>query len=98
MVSSRAWLSIPIVAALLGCAASPQTGPKSSAQATPSTGPHETYSHDPYPSTYKAYPGVLTAITGGTVFDGEGKRFENGTVILADGKVEAVGGADTPVP
>ena len=32
------------------------------------------------------------------MFDGEGGRIENGTVILADGKVKAVGGADLPVP
>jgi imidazolonepropionase-like amidohydrolase len=41
---------------------------------------------------------VLTAITGGTVFDGEGGRIENGVVILADGVVRAIGGPDTPIP
>jgi len=51
-----------------------------------------------YVSTYKPYPGVVTAITGGTVFDGEGGRIENGTVVLADGKVLAVGGPDTAIP
>ncbi|MEA1015886.1 amidohydrolase [Sphingomonas sp. LY54] len=51
-----------------------------------------------YESTYRAFPGVLTAITGATVLDGEGKRIDNGTVILADGKVQAIGGADTPIP
>ncbi|HEX2764634.1 MAG TPA: amidohydrolase, partial [Allosphingosinicella sp.] len=47
---------------------------------------------------YRAYPGVVTAITGGTVYDGEGGRIENGTVILADGKVQAVGGPETAIP
>jgi imidazolonepropionase-like amidohydrolase len=53
---------------------------------------------DPYPSTYHAYPGVVTAIVGATVYDGEGGRIENGTVILGDGKVQTVGGADTAIP
>jgi imidazolonepropionase-like amidohydrolase len=73
---------------IAGCAAS--NSPPKSASAAPAA-PPKTYSHDPY-------PGVLTAITGGTVFDGEGRRFERGTVILADGKVQAVGGSDTPIP
>ncbi|HET7817258.1 MAG TPA: amidohydrolase [Sphingomicrobium sp.] len=53
---------------------------------------------DPYPSTYHRYPGPLTAIRGATIFDGEGGRIENGTVVLADGVIQAIGGADTPVP
>jgi imidazolonepropionase-like amidohydrolase len=95
MVSNKSWLILPALAALLGCGAS--NPPPRSASATPATKP-VTYSHDPYPSTYRPYPGVLTAITGGTVFDGEGHRFDNGVVVLADGKVQAVGGADTPIP
>ncbi|MDB5694178.1 MAG: amidohydrolase, partial [Alphaproteobacteria bacterium] len=92
-MSSKAWLLVPALAALMGCAAkAPPAHP-----ATAST-PPKTYSHDPYPSTYHRYPGVLTAITGATVFDGEGGRIENGTVILADGIVQAIGGGDTPVP
>jgi len=51
-----------------------------------------------FPSTYKPLPGVLTAIVGATVFDGEGGRIDDGTVVLADGVVRAVGGPDTPVP
>lgn len=53
---------------------------------------------DPYPSTYRAYPGIATAIVGATVFDGEGGRIDNGIVIIADGLVRTVGGADTPIP
>ena len=53
---------------------------------------------DPFLSTYRAYPGVVTAITGATIYDGEGGRIENGTVVLADGKVQAIGGADTAIP
>ncbi len=32
------------------------------------------------------------------MFDGEGGRIENGTVVLADGLVQAVGGPDTAIP
>ena len=45
---------------------------------------------DPYPSTYRPYPGAPTALVGATVFDGAGGRIDNGTVLLADGKVVAI--------
>ncbi len=53
---------------------------------------------DPYPSTYRAYPGVPTALVGATVYDGAGRRIDNGTVLFADGKLVAVGGADLAIP
>ncbi len=53
---------------------------------------------DPYPSTYAPYPGVVTVIRNATVFDGEGGRIDGGTVVLADGKVQAVGGPELAVP
>src|SRR3954464_14329208 len=86
---------LALTVSLLGCAAS--APPPKTAAAAPAT-PPKSYSHDPYPSTYRAYPGVLTAIVGGTVFDGEGRRIDNGVVILADGVVRAVGGPDTAIP
>jgi imidazolonepropionase-like amidohydrolase len=60
--------------------------------------PGQAYSRNPYPSTYRIYPGAVTAITGATIYDGEGARIENGTIVLADGKISAVGGADTAIP
>ena len=53
---------------------------------------------DPYPSTYVRYPGVPTVIRHATVFDGDGRRFDNGTVVFATGAVQAVGGPDLPSP
>src|SRR3546814_8561528 len=53
---------------------------------------------DPYPSTYRAYPAAPTAVRGVTVFDGEGGRVDDGTVLLADGQVERVGGPDLAIP
>lgn len=56
------------------------------------------FNKDPYPSTYKAYPGWSTALVGATVFDGIGGRIDNGVVLIAEGKIRAVGGADLVIP
>jgi imidazolonepropionase-like amidohydrolase/predicted small secreted protein len=53
---------------------------------------------DPFPSTYAPLPRENMAIVGATVFTGTEQRIENGVVIVTDGRVAAVGGADTPVP
>jgi imidazolonepropionase-like amidohydrolase len=50
---------------------------------------------NPYPSTYKPYAGVPTLLRNVTIFDGEGGRVDNGSVLFADGKVKLVGGAIT---
>ena len=52
----------------------------------------------PFPSTYKPYPGAPTALVGATVYDGKGGVIENGTVLFADGKMVAAGGADLAIP
>ncbi|MDX2209627.1 MAG: amidohydrolase [Sphingopyxis sp.] len=56
------------------------------------------FNKDPYPSTYKPYPGAPVAIINATVHDGEGGVFERGVVFLSGGKVSSVGPAGTPVP
>ncbi len=53
----------------------------------------KTEADNPFPSTYKAYPGVATALVGATVYDGAGGRIDNGTVLFRDGKVVAAGDA-----
>lgn len=54
------------------------------------------FDSDPYPSTYRPYPGEPTALVGATVFDGTGRELAETTVLLRDGRVEAVGsGLDT---
>ncbi len=52
----------------------------------------------PFASTYKAYPGVATAIRNVTIYDGEGGRIDNGVVLMSGGKISGVGGPDTPIP
>ncbi|HEX9966299.1 MAG TPA: amidohydrolase [Allosphingosinicella sp.] len=87
-----------VLSAALLAACAQNDRPQASASAQAPRTPPRTYSRDPFPSTYKRYPGAVTAITGATVFDGEGGRIENGTVVLADGVVQSVGGPDTAVP
>jgi len=53
---------------------------------------------DPYPSTYKTWPGAPTALTGATVYDGAGGVIAGGTVLFADGKVVGIGGPDLAIP
>lgn len=65
--------------------------PKSASAKAPAPGRNKGYAHDPFPSTYRAYPGVPTLVTNVTVYDGEGGRIERGSVLFADGKVVAVG-------
>ena len=89
-------LALTAAGALASCAA--RSGEAASAPA-PTPAPARTAdAEDPYPSTYRPYPGVPTAITGATIFDGEGGRIENGTIVLVGGRIQAVGGADTPIP
>lgn len=45
----------------------------------------------PYPSTYSAASSDTTAIVGATILTAAGPRIENGTIILANGKIAAVG-------
>lgn len=51
-----------------------------------------------FPSTYKPFPGVATAIRGATIYDGRGNRIENGVVFMSGGKITSVGGPGTPIP
>lgn len=86
------------VRSLLALAAAALTGCTASTPPLESAPKPAAFPHDPYPSTYKAYPGRRTALVGATVLDGEGKRIEQGTVIFADGRIEAIGGPDTAIP
>ena len=79
-----------LVAALLATAACATTENKPrKGMAAPGLG--KGYAHDPFPSTYRRYPGTPTLVTGVTILDGEGARIERGAVLFAEGKVVAVG-------
>ena len=74
---------------LTGCAA---------LESKPKGPPPVAINEDPYPSTYARYPGVPTVIRHATVFDGDGRQINDGTVVLADGLVQAVGGPALAAP
>ncbi len=77
--------------ALSGCGAKQEK--PAAASAKPAAKPPA-----PFASTYKAYPGVATAIRNVTIYDGEGGKIDNGVVFMSGGKISSVGGSDTPIP
>jgi imidazolonepropionase-like amidohydrolase len=91
MISMRmtALASVIAVALLPACAAN-QQGTKTASSQSPRAAP-ERYSRDPFPSTYRAYGGVPTVVQNVTIYDGEGGRIENGSVLFAEGKIVALG-------
>jgi imidazolonepropionase-like amidohydrolase len=86
----RRLLAVGLAAiALPGCAS---LSPK------PKPAPPVAINQDPYPSTYVRYPGAPTVIRHATVFDGDGRQINDGTVVFADGVVQAVGGPELASP
>ncbi len=83
-----------IVASLLGVAllsaCANQERPQT-AEGKGSKAPPQAYSRDPFPSTYRAYSGAPTVVQNVTIYDGEGGRIENGSVLFAGGRIVALG-------
>ncbi len=52
---------------------------------------------NPYPSTYVPRPAPVTALVGATILDGAGQQIDNGTVVMAGGKVLVIG-ANIAIP
>src|SRR5437870_2851496 len=76
----------------------PQTPqPPASPQASPSPGPPpgpggtSLPNADPFPSTYKPFPRRTTLIRNATIMTAAGPTITNGSVLLRDGKIAAVG-------
>jgi imidazolonepropionase-like amidohydrolase len=89
-VSNKSWAAALAASVLLsGCA---ELGGK------PKPAAPILVNQDPYPSTYVRYPGVATVIRHATVFDGDGRRIDNGTVVFAEGVVQAIGGPELASP
>ncbi len=87
MVSNRAVLAAAAAAfSLTACAA------------TPPPAPAIRINEDPYPSTYVRYPGVPTVVRHATVITGDGQQINNGTVVFAEGAIQAVGGPELASP
>ena len=87
MVSNKTVLAAIASALLAGCATT--AAPKA---------PPVAINEDPYPSTYVRYPGAPTVIRHATVFTGDGQQINDGTVVFADGAIQAVGGPALPSP
>jgi len=91
MVSVKAAILVSAALLIAGCTdAKPKSAGSDPAH---SSGPRlaEPWSTDPFPSTYRAYPGVPTLVTNVTILDGEGGRIDRGAVLFADGKIVDVG-------
>jgi imidazolonepropionase-like amidohydrolase len=73
---------------LAACAANerPNTAEAKARKAAP-----QAYARDPYPSTYRVYPGAPTVVQNVTIYDGEGGRIENGSVVFANGRIVGLG-------
>ena len=97
-MGGKGGLLAAVTLAVTGCAATGKA-PAQPVATTPAPAAKPTrFDKDPYPSTYRPYPAQTTAVRGVTIFDGEGGRIDDGTVLLADGKVAAVGGPGTAIP
>ena len=97
MKSSRFLITAALVLALGGTGAGLAKDKKEDSAAIKAA---RDFDKNPYPSTYKPYPGVPTLISGVTVYDGLGGKIENGQVLLNGGKVVAVAAAlaDLDIP
>lgn len=84
----RLTLALAAASVLAACADGKEAKTASSA---PAKAPGKPYARDPFPSTYRAYPGVPTLVRNVTIYDGEGGRIERGQVLFADGKIVSVG-------
>jgi len=89
MASAKSIVPVAVLLALAACATAPAAKPNSAASSGPRVA--EPWRGDPFPSTYRAYPGVPTLVTNVTILDGEGGRIDGGSVLFADGKITAVG-------
>lgn len=87
----RRWSSTLVLGAALALGATGADAKKQDKKAAPIVA-------DPYPSTYKSYPGTPTALVGATVYNGRGGRIENGVVLFREGKLVGIGGADMAIP
>ncbi len=88
-MSNKAGIAaLAAVFALSGCAA---LNP-------PAKAPPVRINEDPYPSTYVRYPGVLTVVRHATMFTGDGRQIADGTIVLGNGVIEAVGGPELASP
>jgi imidazolonepropionase-like amidohydrolase len=90
------WAVLALPLGLMACS----TGAKTTSKSASSIPVIAKKVASPFASTYKSYPGVTTLIRGATILDGEGGKFDNGHVLMRDGKVAGITGAiaDLDIP
>ena len=88
MMMRNRWSLVAAPLMLVACSNTTEAPKSASAEPAPTVAKKP---DAPYPSTYKAYPGVATVIRNVTIFDGEGGKIDNGMVLLSDGKISLVG-------
>jgi imidazolonepropionase-like amidohydrolase len=67
------------------------------ADAPDAAGARPSFTDDPYPSTYRRLAAPPVLVAGATVLDGNGGRLDGADVLMADGRIVAVGtGLDVP--
>jgi imidazolonepropionase-like amidohydrolase len=77
---------------LAACASGPPR-----ADAPDAAGARPSFTDDPYPSTYQRLAAPPVLVAGATVLDGNGGRLDGADVLMADGRIVAVGtGLDVP--
>lgn len=86
------------LAALIGLAACAPQAKDAEPGAPATAGKPSRWTADPFPSIYTPYASGATVIRGATILTGAGTKFDTGTIVLSDGKITAVGGADVAVP
>ena len=84
-MKANALLAIGSAFALSACATT------SGGEDTSAAGASNAAAQNPFPSTYRPYPGTPTALVGATVYDGTGGVVPNGVVLFRDGEVVQVG-------
>ena len=94
----RVALAVLSCASLAACATTSAPKPAAKPTTTASTPPaplprglDPAQASNPFPSTYRPLPGRPTAIVGATVLTGTGAQLDNGTVLIRDGRIQAVG-------
>ncbi len=83
-------LFVSFLACGSACVAAPP--PKTAAAPAPKSAPSAAIP-DPYPSTYRPLPSEVTLIRGATILTAVGPRIANGSILMRDGKIVAVGTA-----
>lgn len=104
MKSEAAAATLAVILAAAGCAGKSEkaadgaAGAKDEKASAAEDAKPSRWASDPFPSTYAPYPSTATVIRGATILTGTGERIDNGTVVIADGKISAVGAAGLAAP